>query len=262
MKIKILLLLTLPMFIFNFACRDINTVEPKVDPEDRGQGIFINKTAERPVGIDTLFINEGDTLELVASSVLPGVPSFTWNSDDENVLKIFVSPDSQAKVYAIAMGQIGATTNFVLEDSTNEARKTIPVKVMQYWADAVYFSYMGELAGHHYYMSYQKMFWTQAKDFCEKAGGYLATITSADESNFLIDNRNPFVEFNWIGLTFLFGNRGLNYWITGEELTYQNFTGGKPTDPGIFAENYFFMQGDGKWENWHEIAYNFILEME
>ena len=262
MKVKILLLVILPVLIFNFACRDINTVEPKVDPEDRGQGIFINMTAERPVGIDTLFINEGDTLELVASSVLPGRPRFTWNSEDGNVLRILVSPDSQAIAFAIAIGQKGAATNFVLEDSANDAKKTIPVKVMKYWADPLYFSYMGELEGHHYYMSFQKMLWTQCRDFCEQAGGHIVTINSSVESDFLIDNRDPYVENNWIGLTFLFGNRGLNYWITGEELTYQNFPGGKPTDAGIFAENYFYMRGDGKWNKWHEINYNFILEME
>lgn len=261
MKVKILMLL-LPVFIFNFACRDINTVEPKVDKEDRGKGIFINMSTERPIGIDTLFINEDDTLELVASSVLPGLPNFTWSSEDENVLKIVVSQDSQAIAYAIAIAEKGAKTKFILEDSNNEAKKTVPVKIVKYWADPVYFSYMGELNGHHYYMSFQKMFWPQCKDFCEQAGGHLVTITSIDESNFLIDNRNPYVEKNWIGLTFLFGNKGLNYWITGEELTYQNFIKGKPPDPGIFAENYFFMRGDGKWDNWHEINYNFILEME
>ncbi|MBC8183639.1 hypothetical protein H8E88_21310 [candidate division KSB1 bacterium] len=262
MKVKIILLLIFVAFIFNFACRDINTVEPKVDPEDRGQGIFINMSSERPIGIDTLFINEGDTLELVASSVLPGRPDFTWNSGNENVLKIMVSPDSQAIAFAIAMGLEGTATNFVLEDSTNVAKKTIPVKVMKHWADPLYFFYMGELNGHHYYMSLYKMLWTQSRDVCEKAGGHLVTINSADESNFLIDNRHPFIENNWIGLTFLFGNRRLNSWITGESLTYQNFTGSKPTEPGIFAENYFFMRGDGKWAKWHEINYHYILEME
>jgi len=262
MKVKIFVLLISVAFIFNFACRDINTVEPKIDPEDRGQGIFINMSAERPVGIDTLFINEGDTLELVASSVLPGRPGFTWSSEDENVLKVMVSPDSQAIAFAIAMGREGTATNFILEDSTNTAKKTIPVKVMRLWADPLYFFLMGELNDHRYYMSIYKKVWTQARDLCEKAGGHLVAITSSEESNFLIDNRIPFIENNWIGLTFLFGNRGLNKWITGEPLTYQNFTGGKPTDPGIFAENYFYMNSSGKWAKWHEINYNFILEME
>jgi len=262
MKVKILVLLILPVIIFNFACRDINTVEPKVDPEDRGKGIFINMSTERPVGIDTLFINEGDTLELVASSVLPGSSNFTWNTENENVLKIFVSPDSQAIAYAIAIGQKGAITSFVLQDSANEARKTIPVKIVKYWADPIYFTFMGEFENHFYYMSNQKMLWTQANDFCQKVGGHLATITSSDENNFLTDNREPFIENNWIGLTFLFNNKGLNHWINGEDLTYQNFTGGKPTDAGIFAENYFYMRYDGKWAKWHEINYQYILEME
>ncbi len=262
MKEKILILLIFVAFISNFACRDINTVEPKIDPEDRGQGIFINMSAERPIGIDTLFINETDTLELIASSVLPGRSNFTWNSEDENVLKIMVSPDSQAIAFAIAMGQEGTVTNFVLEDSTNVAKKIIPVKVMKHWADPLYFFYMGEFNGHHYYMSLYKMLWTQARDFCENAGGHLVTITSFEESNFLIDNRHYLVENNWIGLTFLFGNKGLNSWINGEPLIYQNFTGGKPTEPGIFAENYFYMNGSGKWAKWHEINYHYILEME
>ncbi len=262
MKIKTIFPLLLSAGILNFACRNINTVEPKVDKEDRGQGIFVNMSTERPIGIDTLFINEGDTLDLVVSSVLPAKPRYSWKSFDESILKIVANPDSHALATAIALGTKGAQTAFVLEDSANEAQKTVPVKIEKFWADPLYFSYMGELAGHHYYLSYQKMFWTQCREFCEKANGHLVTITSTDESNFLIDNRNPMVENNWIGLTFLFGNRNLSHWITGEPVTYTNWVSGKPTDPGIFAEYYFYMQANGKWENWHEIAYNFILEME
>jgi hypothetical protein len=237
-------------------------VYTKVDKEDRGQGIFINMSTERPIGIDTLFINEGDTLELVVSSVLPNTPRYAWKTNEETILKKIVNPDSQALAVAIALGAKDATTAFVLEDSANEAQKTVPVKIVKFWADPVYFSYLGELDGHHYYLSNQKMFWTQCRDFCKKANGHLVTITSSDESNFLIENRNPFVENNWIGLTFLFGNRNLNLWITGEAVTYVNWVSGKPTEPGIFAENYFYMNSDGKWAKWHEIAYHYILEME
>lgn len=262
MRTKILILLLFPVFLTNFACDKKKAVEPVIDKEERGKGLIINQSELRLAGIDTLFINEEDTVKLVASTILPEKHNYSWISGDENVLKIIADAEVDSIAFAVATGTNGSLSTLILDDSGNDALKTIPVKIVKYRADPLVFSYMGSLNEHHYYMSKSIMVWTKSKIVCEEAGGHLVTITSSEESQFLNNKRNPAIENNWIGLTFLFGNDNLTHWITGEVVVFLNFSGSKPIDPGIFAEYYFYMQKDGKWKNWHEISYNCILEME
>lgn len=243
------------------ACDDKNTTKPAVDKTDLGKGIFINKSETRPIGIDTLFINKSDTVRLTASTILLKPPVYSWISGDEKIFKVEAKQTGDSVAFAIAMGDSGATTTLKIIDSQNNAEKTITVVIVKYWADPDFYIFLGSLNRHYYYLSKIKRIWPQCVDLSEQAGGYLATITSREENELLHNGRMGLAENVWIGLTFLFGNDKLTHWITGEQMVYENFYS-KPGDPGIFAEYYFYMQSDGRWENWHEITYNYFLEME
>jgi len=259
MKNYILFLLLFLLAVL--ACRDMSPVDPKEVENEKAKGIFLNKNFLRPAGIDTLFINEGDTVEIAVETILINDPTYDWTSADESVLKIMTDPNHDSLAYALAMADSGNQTSLTLNDNSNDASKTIPVVIVKYWADPMMFNYIGSLEGHYYYISRYKKTWTEAKSDCELNGGHLLTITSSAENKLVARSNVRNQQEVWIGMTFLFGNNNLRKWITGEDVSYQNFDD-KPTSPGIFAKYYFYMSDFGKWENWHEISYNYILEME
>jgi len=262
MKSKILLLLIMAVVFSWLACDEDNPTEPVTPKNERGKGLFINQSELRPAGIDTLFINTGDTVKMVISTILLQTPQYSWTSGNEKVLKIVPDPNVDSLAWAIATGDSGTATTLTLDDRGNDATKTIPVKVLRFWADPLRYTYIGSMAGHHYYISKTKMQWTVAKAVCEEDGGHLVTISSKEEND-LIDNGRPDKsDFVWIGLTFLFGNDKLTHWITGEPVEYTYWVSGKPSEPGIFAEYYFHLDVNGRWENWHEINYLYAMEME
>ena len=78
-------------------------------------------------------------------------------------------------------------------------------------------------ANHHWYqrLDTQKT-WHDAKAYCESLGGYLATLTSPEENQFVYDN---FVvaEIPWLGGTDE-ANEGVWEWVTGEPVEYTGYS--------------------------------------
>lgn len=85
---------------------------------------------------------------------------------------------------------------------------------------------------HRYEIIEQEMTWEKAKEYCESKGGYLATITSADEQKKveeLIASKNygdKYVRF-WIGATDK-ETTGQWKWVTGEAFSYNNWGTDQP----------------------------------
>ena len=80
--------------------------------------------------------------------------------------------------------------------------------------------------GHKYRIYNQSCTWDEAKAFCEKAGGHLATVTSQQEENVIeallfAGTRNSY----WLGGKIAY--RQLT-WITGEETGYTNWASMQP----------------------------------
>ncbi len=268
MKKHIFLMLgTIALILGMMACEDDSGTGPdKTDGrEELGKGILINVTETRPQGIDTLYINTGDTVQLTASTILVNPPEYSWESADANLLQVKKESGADSIAYAIAIGDSGTATSLKIIDSGNNAEKIIPVKIVKFWADPDFYDYLGSLQGHHYYISKNIRTWTQAKTLCEEAGGHLVSINSAEENDLLDKGRKGLADDVWIGIKFYRENKDakwkLDKWVTGEELDYENFTS-KPGDPGIFMEIYFHMDTNGRWENWHEMNFKYFLEME
>ncbi|MCB0283145.1 MAG: C-type lectin domain-containing protein [Calditrichae bacterium] len=242
------------------GCREMDVIDPQNLPDDKATGIYINQSFRRPMGINTLFINAGDTVTLELKSILINDPDYTWISNDESIVKFMEHPDGENYIYAIATGDSGSQTSFSLQDDGNGTTKTLPVYVVKHWADPMFFTFIGSLDNHFYYVSYLKKTWSDARDDCIAQGGHLISINSRAENDLLslAPERNGLE--TWIGISFI-NNNLLRFWVTGEVVGFENYTS-KPSEPGIFAEYYFYMQDDGRWENWHEIAYQYCLEME
>lgn len=85
------------------------------------------------------------------------------------------------------------------------------------------FNKMGELNGHGYYLSNQVLNWNEANAFVQAKGGYLATITTSNENEFIrtrLNNKLAYIGFNDSA------NEGVGEWANGEPvsiaLSYNN----------------------------------------
>lgn len=110
-----------------------------------------------------------------------------------------------------------------------------------------------EYQGHHYYL-YELENITSGADaetYCESQGGYLATITSADENDFL---------FKYIqGLGYSNAHFGFTdsekegewKWVTGENVTYTNWHSGEPNGENEDEDYamFYFKYEDGTWND-------------
>jgi len=256
--------LVLAFLIIRCDRKEVFEPDPSINIAELGSGIYINKSDLRGQGIAALYVNEGDTIQLTAASILLNKPSYSWTSGDQNVLKLIKNTETDAIVYAVASGDSGTfTTLEIIDSGNNNAKKNISVTISKYWADPVRFTFLSSLNGHYYYISNDIKAWSQAEVICLEAGGHLVTITSVEEQNMLEEMRGQ-IEEVWVGVRFNKNAAGtwvVDKWVTGEEISYRNFIG-STSDPGIFAEYYFYMDVNGQWESWHEISYNYFLEME
>ena len=96
--------------------------------------------------------------------------------------------------------------------------------------------------GHSYYRSTGSAFWTDARQACANMGGYLVTVTSAAENNFIF-NLWP---SGWIGLTDEVVE-GQWRWVTGEPYSYSSWNPGEPNNAG--NEDYVQFVGAGRWND-------------
>jgi hypothetical protein len=96
-------------------------------------------------------------------------------------------------------------------------------------------------SNNHWYQRFDtSMDWYEAKAFCEKRGGYLATITTQAENDFVwnyIASQSPNTGGIWLGAT---NNKtktttGAFQWVTGEAWSYSNWNLGEPNNSQILA---------------------------
>ncbi len=84
--------------------------------------------------------------------------------------------------------------------------------------------------GHYYELIEERLSWSDARDSAVSMGGYLATITSQEEDDFI---DNVFNGYFWIGGYQLEGSTepdGGWQWVTGEDWSYTNWFSGEPSN--------------------------------
>jgi hypothetical protein len=110
--------------------------------------------------------------------------------------------------------------------------------------------------GHSYYRSTGSAFWSTARSNCQAMGGYLVTITSAGENNFVFNTWPS----GWIGLTDEI-NEGTWRWVTGETYSYSNWNPGEPNNAG--NEDYVQFVSNGKWNDLpNSVSLPYVLEFD
>jgi len=100
--------------------------------------------------------------------------------------------------------------------------------------------------GHTYEIVNSGITWEEAEAKCEKNGGHLVTITSAEEQeelNEAIKKLSSRRNCYWIGLVRDKSNTDQWQWITGEKSDYMNWTAGEPNNYEGHKEDYVMMFG-------------------
>lgn len=106
----------------------------------------------------------------------------------------------------------------------------------------------------HYYYVYDVdtvTDWNMAQEYCEAQGGYLATITSPEEDAFLY---SYITDAGYSSVMFGLTDQEQTddwHWVTGEELSYQNWRSGEPNHQGGYEHYgmYYEKNPDGTWND-------------
>lgn len=120
------------------------------------------------------------------------------------------------------------------------------------------FVYMGSYNGHHYYCSTTNASWTSANNICAANGGYLASVESAGENNFLSSVLT--YQSAWIGANDA-ASEGNFEWTSGAPFNYTNWYVGQPNNYN-YNQHYVEMLSDGTWNDQYENSQlEFIMEI-
>ena len=106
---------------------------------------------------------------------------------------------------------------------------------------------------HTYTVIAQAMTWQEASSYCQSHGGHLATITSAEEYNQVLDAISGYSQqVFWIGY-YRTGTDGSFAWVTGEPTSYTAWASGEPNDEdGIEDYAAIFSLSDGS-IGWYDV---------
>lgn len=109
--------------------------------------------------------------------------------------------------------------------------------------------------GHKYTIFNYGMSWNDANEYCEKQGGHLVTIGSADEQNFVQKIIKDQSRLNyWIGL--YLNSSGQWEWIDGTEFSYSNWDydskGGWNKPDNYYGDEFYgrIFSASCEFENW------------
>ena len=120
------------------------------------------------------------------------------------------------------------------------------------------FIYMGSYNGHQYYCSKEAATWQTANSVSNQYGGYLASINSADENDFLaafLTTQSVFIGANDKA------QEGNFKWASGEPMTYSNWHAGQPNNMNG-DQDYCQMISDGRWDDiFNNAQLEFVLEL-
>ena len=155
----------------------------------------------------SLSLNVDETANLTAA-VTGTTKSVSWSSSKPSVATV----SSAGVVKGVKKGSCVVTATVAGKSASCKVTVKNP-----------YPSGTKKFTGHHYKLFDKSMTWAEAKAYCEKLGGHLVTITSAEEQTFVEEyvkkgSRN----FYWMGAKRNSYNR-FSTWITGETISYTHY---------------------------------------
>ena len=119
------------------------------------------------------------------------------------------------------------------------------------------YTYVGSFKGHSYYKSATKQSWSEARSSAHSNGGYLATITSPAENEFVYHNavKDPnapvglYTNGVWIGLSDASAD-GKFVWENGEPVSYTDWNSGEPNNHALDEDDVAMLPWNGKWKDY------------
>lgn len=103
------------------------------------------------------------------------------------------------------------------------------------------------------YYNYQ-MSWLSALKFCERRGGHLAVVNSAEENEVLYQLAKPYTTYAWLGGTDDV-KEGNWYWINSEDFTLSDkWNSGEPNNDGNGEHCLELMTSDNHPGQWNDIS--------
>ena len=106
--------------------------------------------------------------------------------------------------------------------------------------------------------------WEEANTICNSSGGYLASISSEEENDFISSLLNLELEDGWMGLTDYL-NEGDWVWSNGELYEYNNWANNEPggIDAANNYENYGLIHISGTWNDGYALTdHQYIMEID
>ncbi|MFB2935939.1 choice-of-anchor Q domain-containing protein [Aerosakkonemataceae cyanobacterium BLCC-F154] len=97
-----------------------------------------------------------------------------------------------------------------------------------------------------YFLTPTATSWTQAQAIAQSFDSNLVTINDADESTFLVGQfgiLRPWIGFNDVEI------EGQFQWVSGEPITFTNWSLGEPNNEGTLGEDYAELFTDGRWND-------------
>lgn len=230
--------------------------------------VYVNLSENYPSGIDTLYLGPQDTTVLIAGTFVPGYPSsYSWTSDDPDIFKIVdVGGDGSTKK-VVAVGDSGQSTIISVADTENDGVKNVYAIVLK-WAEPTLYRHIGNYGGHSYFLSKQPANWGAARNACIAEGGYLASVTTQNENDFLWEKTFAHTDTNvWIGASVILplGTESLTWnaetWESGEAWDFE-YWGVKTVVNSETWQQFLSMRPeDGKWENITPGVLLYLLEI-
>ena len=211
-----------------------------------------------------IYISENDSnpandILLATRTISGGIPRAGRQSDSVSVnipdnltageYRFIVLADSDNQIPEQDDNNIGIRIFDLIEDDNPGGGNECPASISN-------FTVMGEFGGSKYYLSDDTDNWEDARSITRSHQGYLASINSAAENDFLKERINIIV---LVGLTDQ-DNEGTFVWDSGEGLTYTNITGSNNSDRNDYSNMNFW---NGGWDFDNElVSRRYIMEIE
>lgn len=256
-----------------FQCASFSNYGTQVDI--CAPGVNIYSTVPGEVFYDFQFFGGYDYASGTSMSapIVTGVCALTWSANpglSAEEVKNIVCNNSHVRVSANPESRSSLSYNMVnanlcVEAAINYApEKDEEKKEVGQFDQSDIPSGAVEFNGHYYYVYDidNVTDWNMAQEYCESQGGYLATITSAEEDAFLYSYiTDEGYSSAMFGLT---DEEQTNdwHWVTGEEFSYHNWQSGEPSHQGGYEHYgmYYEPFTDGTWNDGSGQGGPFICE--
>lgn len=199
----------------------------------------------------------------MAAPMVTGVASLVWECNsklsgaevkdivcDEKNTKYTVADNTSAQhplnnTYRLVNAELAVKA--ALNYKKEETKSTTEIDLSDVPSGAVEFN------GHYYYLYDGGIASTydEALQFCKSKNGYLATLTSKEENEFVYSYmRGRNCSSAYFGLSDT-GNEGIWEWCTGEEVSYLNWHSGEPNGENSNEDygHFYYKYTDGTWND-------------